>query len=70
LNSFWNKNISLFKARFCFLAEQLEKTFPLNEQKEPDFDFWQVVLSKNGELTAKENGIFLHSSYAPKKKLF
>lgn len=68
MNSFWNKNISLFKARFSFLAEQLEKTFPLNEQKEPEFAFWQVVISKNGELTAKENGIFLHSSYAPKKE--
>ena len=49
MNSFWNKNISLFKTRFCFLSEQLEKTFPLNEQKEPDFDFWFTINVEQGK---------------------
>ncbi|MBQ0163336.1 MAG: motility associated factor glycosyltransferase family protein [Treponema sp.] len=32
------------------------------------FSFWTFTPSKSGELTVKENNIFLHSSYSPKKE--
>lgn len=32
------------------------------------FTFWNFLASKSGELTVKENNVFLHSSYSPKKE--
>ncbi|MBQ0004038.1 MAG: DUF115 domain-containing protein [Treponema sp.] len=32
------------------------------------FTFWNFSNSKSGELTVKENNVFLHSSYSPKKE--
>ncbi|MBR7063877.1 MAG: motility associated factor glycosyltransferase family protein [Treponema sp.] len=31
-------------------------------------DSWQIIQAKDGNITAKENGSFLHSSYAPEKE--
>lgn len=61
MNSIWNKNIELFSRRFPSLAQSLN----LSDTEEPDFDFWEVVPSKSQTLTARENGIFLHSAYNP-----
>ncbi len=61
MNSIWNKNISLFSQRFPSLAKELN----LLNMTEPEFDFWEVLPSKAGELTAKENGLLLHSAYNP-----
>lgn len=33
------------------------------------FPFWNFFLAKDGSLCAKEDGIFLHSSYSPKKEV-
>ena len=64
MNSFWNKNVSLFEQRFPALVQQLG----LSAQRECEFDFWELLPSKSQDLTAKENGSFLHSSYAPKRE--
>lgn len=64
MNSFWNKNLTLFEQRFPALVQQLG----LSSHSECDFDFWELLPSKSLELTAKENGTFLHSSYAPKRE--
>ncbi|MGN0739776.1 MAG: 6-hydroxymethylpterin diphosphokinase MptE-like protein [Treponema sp.] len=32
------------------------------------FPFWNFLYSKSGEITAKENDIFLHSAYSPQKE--
>lgn len=61
MSCFWSKNIPLFKRRFPELA----KLFNLSADEEPDFDFWEAMPSKSGELTAKENGRFIHSAYNP-----
>ncbi len=61
MSCFWSKNIELFKERFPALAN----SFALDESMAPDFDFWEVMPSKSGELTAKEDGHFIHSAYSP-----
>lgn len=59
MNSFWNKNIDLFNQRFPELSKSLET------KKSDD-----LVLEegKNGTVTAKYNGLLLHSKYNPVKE--
>ncbi|WP_191014387.1 hypothetical protein [Treponema zioleckii] len=68
MNSIWNKNISLFKKRFPLLAETLLKNhFAENPDEIPE-DFLaplEILPSKTGVLTARENGKYLHSFYNP-----
>ena len=68
MNSIWNKNLSLFKKRFPLLAETLLKNhFAENPDEIPE-DFLaplEILPSKTGVLTARENGKYLHSFYNP-----
>ena len=59
MNSFWNKNIDLFNQRFPELSKSLET------KKSDD-----LVLEegRNGTVTAKYNGLLLHSKYNPVKE--
>ncbi len=74
MNLIWNKNILLFKERFPKLAELLKlqidffNKYAGTEEEPLLYNFWQIQLAKNGEPTAKENNIFLHSAYNPKKE--
>lgn len=64
------------KVKFNF--EQYEKQInhrSLPEDKEAIleilnsvFPFWNFLYSKSGEITAKENDVFLHSAYSPQKE--
>ncbi len=68
MNSFWNKNLELFKKRFAPLFEQLKEHYKLDSALsdiQNSFNFWAIEQSKSGELTAKENSLYLHSAYAP-----
>ena len=80
MTSTWNKNFSLFKERFPALAQMLEPQIPAEllqtQNKEADsgdaiarlnklFPFYNFSLAKNGDLTASENGLLLHSAYNP-----
>ena len=65
MNSFWNKNLELFKNRFPSLFEQLKEPYSLDSDINRDFNFWTIEHSKSGELTAKENSLYLHSAYNP-----
>ena len=71
MNSFWNKNLELFKKRFSALFEQLTALYNLDSPdalQKLDFSFWQTEPSKSGSLTAKENGLFIHSAYNPERE--
>lgn len=82
--SIWNKNRSLFKNRFPALYELLSPNIPpfffeaaenheiskdsflkiLNEQ----FPFYEFRFAKNGELTASEHSLAIHSAYNPRRE--
>lgn len=74
MNSIWNKNFLLFSNRFPQFAEILQKDFPdlIKKYCVSDFTipFWQINQAKNGQLSAFENGVRLHSSYNPQKEAF
>ena len=67
MNSFWNKNAELFSRRFPILAAQsrIDSVFADFEAKS---EIYEIIPSKTGILTAKENGILLHSIYNPLKE--
>ncbi|MBO5100561.1 MAG: motility associated factor glycosyltransferase family protein [Treponema sp.] len=65
MNSFWNKNLNLFVDRFPELCKNLSIT---RDTKEPLTSCYEVLPSKSGSLTAKENNIFIHSAYNPEKE--
>lgn len=66
MNSTWNKNIQLFYKRFPKLAELYKEQI---KSFESNFvQIWQIKTAKNGEITASENGILLHSSYNPTRE--
>lgn len=65
MNSFWNKNLELFKKRFFPLFEQLKESYQLESDIQEKFNFWAIEKAKSGELTAKENSLYLHSAYNP-----
>lgn len=69
MNSIWNKNIDLFKARFPALAGMLAGTIAAFEEgvkggRQEVFPF-RVEQAKNGSPTASEGGTMLHSKYNP-----
>lgn len=75
MNSIWNKNIQLFKQRFPELSKMLEKQinfFNENAGTENEklllYPFWEISCAKNGEITAKENSLQLHSAYNPQRE--
>lgn len=74
MNSIWNKNFLLFSNRFPQFAEILQNDFPdlIKKYCVSDFTipFWQINQAKNGQLSAFENGVRLHSSYNPQKEAF
>lgn len=68
----WNKNIKNFQKRFSALYDlykneilKFEKSFSYDVNTIP---FWKVFPAKNGELTASENNLTLHSSYNPSRE--
>lgn len=66
MNSIWNKNLTLFEKRFPSLCEFYE----LNDSDKEELPErlkagFEVMPSKSGMLTAKENGKLLHSGYNP-----
>lgn len=71
MNLIWNKNISLFKKRFPALADFFSNEIAQTEKAKNNAEvapFWKIETAKDGNLFAYENGILLHSSYAPKKE--
>ena len=64
MNSIWNKNYSAFKNRFPQLAQMIGLPAP-------DFTpekIWTLSQAKNGQITASENGLRLHSAYNPERE--
>lgn len=68
----FKNNLSLFRARFPELLKNLEqpaKAFETSVETESlffsDFSFLQA---RNGQITAKENGVLLHSAYDPQRE--
>jgi hypothetical protein len=59
LNSIWNKNLESFKNRFPQLEQQLSKE-----------TCKEIIIeeTKNGSVTATENGLLLHSKYNPQRE--
>lgn len=59
MNSIWNKNIESFKNRFPQLEQQLPKE-----------TCSEIIIeeTKNGSVTATENGLLLHSKYNPQRE--
>lgn len=62
MNSIWNKNYSAFQKRFPQLA-QLVGSVPYESEK-----LWQLVKAKNGQISANEGTLHLHSAYNPEKE--
>ncbi len=64
MNSIWTKNIALFAQRFPPLAQQ----FQLSGTQDIPAELLapvEILPAKNGQPTARENGIFFHSGYNP-----
>ena len=75
MNSIWNKNLSHFRQRFPELAKMMEKQISFfdeyagtENEKSLLYPFWEVFNAKNGEITAKENSLLLHSAYNPQRE--
>ncbi|MBO5137118.1 MAG: motility associated factor glycosyltransferase family protein [Spirochaetaceae bacterium] len=73
MNSIWNKNLHLLRQRFpdlySLIQENLVASLPTDEQIPLSFPCgWQVYKARNEELSAKENGTNLHSSYNPSQE--
>ena len=78
MTSIWNENFSLFTERFAELAKMLAPQIPAElsrgqnciQDQDPSalkslFPFYEFFKAKNGELTASQNGLALHSNYNP-----
>lgn len=68
MNSTWNKNLDYFKHRFSSLASSLEPYISQFFIKGPCF--YELTNARNGQITATENGLRLHSSYNPEREAF
>jgi hypothetical protein len=81
LNSIWNKNRRLFTQRFPELSSILRPLFDKTETEgsaitdsspvaglQRIFPFWEFVRAKNGSVTVREQGIYLHSAYNPERE--
>ena len=62
MNSIWNKNFDAFKKRFPALA-QMTGNIPV-----PPESIWKLEQAKNGNITASEGGVRLHSAYNPERE--
>lgn len=62
MNSIWSKNFSAFQKRFPQLVKLLGD-IPPEPQK-----FWDIIQAKNGQITANEMTLHLHSSYNPERE--
>ncbi|MDY5123750.1 MAG: 6-hydroxymethylpterin diphosphokinase MptE-like protein [Treponema sp.] len=70
MNSIWNNNIEAFKSRFPALYEiyaEVIKNQPANDEINC---IWKIETAKNGQITASENNIRLHSTYNPQREAF
>lgn len=67
MNSIWTNNISLFAKRFPPLAQQfnLENTQDIPSELLAPVE---IIPAKNGQMTAKENGLLFHSLYNPQRE--
>ena len=65
MNSIWNNNYSAFKSRFPQLAELLP---PPDIAQVAQPTFWKLEQTRNGMITASENGLRLHSAYNPERE--
>ena len=71
MNSIWNKNKSLFKARFPSLFALLGcDTCDDGADERIFFESWKISPAKNGSVSAMQQGLWLHSSYNPEKEAF
>ena len=72
MNSIWNKNLNAFKKRFPALYDIYSNQIQEFEQKYSenieDNPFYKITRAKNGEITASDNNILLHSSYNPSRE--
>lgn len=85
MSCIWSSNLcineNLFKQRFPELYPIIEQKF-CNVKAELEklssdelsglnkiFPFWEFSTARSGDITAKENGVFLHSSYNPKREV-
>lgn len=66
MNSIWNKNISLFKARFPQLFDILKTAIEKFDVEKPVFS--KIYTAKNGSLIADDKNLRLHSAYNPEKE--
>ncbi|MCQ2596664.1 MAG: DUF115 domain-containing protein [Treponema sp.] len=81
MNSIWNKNLQAFQKRFpslfdlyktqiSFISDSLKFIETENDSDfasavEKLFPFWKLEKARNGNWTASENGVWLHSKYRP-----
>lgn len=68
MNSIWNKNLNAFKSRFPALAESI-KPF-INDFMIRGCSFYELSNAKNGQITATELTLRLHSTYNPEREAF
>lgn len=73
MNLIWNNNIKAFSTRFPALSQIYSKEIEkISNQKSNQFIFencnLEIYTAKNGQLTAKDNSISLHSSYNPERE--
>ena len=62
MNSIWNNNFEAFRNRFPALA-QMTGNIPV-----PPESIWKLEQAKNGNITASESGVRLHSAYNPERE--
>ena len=71
MNSIWNKNLEHFKARFPALYEMCAKEIDAVKLDDEGYaaslktQKWELSAAKNGEVSAREGGVTLHSLYNP-----
>ena len=80
MTSIWNENLSLFAERFPDLAQMLQPQIPAEllqgqnaaaltarhiQDLNAAFPFYDFSLAKNGQPTASQNALALHSNYNP-----
>ena len=62
MNSIWNNNLAAFQKRFPSLS-QLTGNVPCAPET-----LWQLIKAKNGQISANEGSLHLHSSYNPQRE--
>lgn len=69
MNSIWNKNISSFIERFPQLSQILTEQIELYRSNcENGHSVYRIEPAKNGQITAFENNVPLHSKYNPQRE--